>query len=137
MKEMYIWLSSPEQAAAVNAAIWLSLVLSLIWMAVQAVNNWRWRRAQVRRTVAAAKAQARLAVFDSWLRAGGWHNDLNELAYAGYLREYREAVEKHGIEYFTEFCEEVELAQVELDKTLYAYMQAIKQELKDETQPNV
>jgi hypothetical protein len=132
MNDMYIWLSSPEQAAAVNAAIWLSLVLSVVWMAVQAFNTWRWRRSQVRRTVAAAKAQARLAVFDSWLRAGGWMNDLTELAYDGFLREYREMAEKHGVEYFSEFCEELELAQVELDKTLYRYQQEIIRETKSD-----
>lgn len=124
--EMYIWLSSPEQAAAVNGAIWLSLILSLIWMAIATIRNWRWQKRQEDRRLVAAATQARFVAFDSYVRCGGWSTDLQALAYDSMLREATEAAQKHGIEYFTEFCEQLEVAQVELDMVLAKFAEEVR-----------
>lgn len=113
-----IWLSSPGQAALVNMAIWASLIVSVLWMMFSTLQRVRFDRKMVRRTQASAKAQARLAVFNSWIKAGGWTTDLSDSIYDSLLRQYDEMAMKHGDEYFSDYCEEKELAQAQLDVTL-------------------
>lgn len=131
MNGRYIWLSSPEQAAMVNAALWLSLALSLVWMLIQSVRRWRWERKQEHRIRAAAGAQARYLVFTSFVKAGGWATDLQQTMFDQLVQEGMDAAAKHGIDYHSELCEQVEVATIELDNVLYNFM---KQVQKDEAE---
>jgi hypothetical protein len=121
-----IWLSSPEQAALVNAAIWASLVLSLIWMAGQSIQRWRFNVKQARRLQASARAQARLDILNSWLSAGGWYTDLQEEEYERLRAERAEVAMTHGDDYFSEYCEEAGLVEVQLDKVIYNTLKAMQ-----------
>lgn len=121
---MVMWLSSPEQAALVNAALWASAIVSVVFMAIKTVvDHLRWRKLGKQ----AAHSLARLAVFNSWVGAGGWSD--GESAYEDRMTEYREKAENYGKQFVAEFNAHALSAEMELDSVLYSFQQQV---LKDE-----
>lgn len=116
----YVWLSSPTQAATVNAVLWGTAVITVMYTLGSAALNLRWRHQQAKRMVARARNQARVAVFNSWVNAGGWSNELQVSLYDSQRRQYDAVARKQGDEFYSDYCEEIELAEAELDSTLHS-----------------
>lgn len=126
MDNMVMWLSSPEQAALVNAALWASAIVTMVFVVFKTViDHLRWNKLKK----ASARSLARLAVFNSWVKAGGWSDSESE--YQSELNLYQDRAEKYGEQFVTEFDAHVQLAEVELDKVLYDFKQQVLKHERD------
>ncbi len=123
---MVMWLSTPEQAVMVTSVLWLSLFAGIIWAIVKAVLDAR-RWAKLGK--AAARSLARLAVFNSWIGAGGWSDD--ESDYEDRLSKYKAKAADYGDKFLSEFNAQAALAEVELDKSLYEFKQEVLKHERD------
>lgn len=89
--------------SALTVGAWLLTALSCLPVVYVVLERWRYNKQFRRRVRASAQQQARLAVFDAWIRSGGRQTALNETIEHEIRDEYSALAMKHGEEYYAEF----------------------------------
>lgn len=113
---MLNWLSQHENI--VTMALWVINALILLALAGPWLEKLHYEKQHRVHLRMAARAMARLAVFDSWVRAGGRNSHLAVMVEKSLREDYVWSVRNHGDEYYESFKKYMAEAERELEALL-------------------
>lgn len=108
---------------------WVVTALSMLTVIYPVYESWQYKRRFRRHLTIAARAQARYAVFDSWIRGGGRRTSLGRDIELVLREEYAAQAKKNGPAYFATY----EKYEQEADGEIERLMQSLEiKEVEDE-----
>lgn len=116
----------------VTVSSWLISAIMLALLVYPVYEKWRYQKQFRKHLRLAARAQARLAVFDSWVRSGGRKSQLNVDVERDLRNDYAAAARKGGPEFFSDY----EAAEVEADMELNGLMRFLNLTDAEEAEDN-